>query len=171
MRPAGVCAAPGRGLCQPVVAPLSRHMMTAGIIAQRLWLSVLPMASFLDIDDGDSQDRSHQEVQQADPEGFAWWFDTPHLVVIPGDAMLLQLASCVAETVRSILTRHHGETVMLVGNDSVNRVQWLLSLDPPLSRLLHRRQEPRGINLMTDHNADGGPGLSLNDASHVQSLR
>ena len=152
-------------------SPLSRCVATAGIIAQPLSLAVVPMPSFLDINYGDWQGRSYQEVQQADPEGFARWFDAPHLALIPGGETLLQLAGRVAETMRTIVARHRGETVLLVGHDSVNRVLLLLALDLPLSRLWHLRQDPCAINLVTHHNGDGWRVLSVNEASHLQSLR
>lgn len=152
-------------------SPLSRCMSTAGIIAQPLSLTVAPMPSFLDINYGDWQGRSYQEVQQADPEGFARWFDAPHLAVIPGGETLLQLAVRVAETMHSIVVRHRGETVLLVGHDSVNRVLLLLALDLPLSRLWHLRQDPCAINLVTYHDGDGWRVLSLNEASHLRSLK
>src|SRR5271163_3028096 len=79
-------------------SPLSRCMTTAGIIAQPLSLAVTPLPSFLDIDYGEWQGRSYKEVEQADPERFARWFDTPHLAVIPGGETLLELAGRVAET-------------------------------------------------------------------------
>jgi probable phosphoglycerate mutase len=152
-------------------SPLSRCMTTARMIAQPLSLAVVPMPSFLDIDYGDWQGRSYQEVQQADPKGFARWFDAPHLALIPGGETLLQLAGRVAETMRTIVARHRGETVLLVGHDSVNRVLLLLALDLPLSRLWHLRQEPCAINLVTYHDGDGWRVLSVNEASHLQSLR
>jgi probable phosphoglycerate mutase len=152
-------------------SPLSRCMTTAGIITQPLSLAVVPMPSFLDINYGDWQGRSYQEVQQADPEGFARWFDAPHLALIPGGETLLQLAGRIAETMRTIVARHRGERVLLVGHDSVNRVLLLLALDLPLSRLWHLRQDPCAINHVTYHDGDGWRVLSVNEASHLQSLR
>jgi len=152
-------------------SPLSRCMTTAAIIAQSLSLAVVPMPSFLDINYGNWQGRTYQEVQQADPEGFFRWFDAPHLAVIPGGETLLQLAGRVAVTMHTLVARHRGETVLLVGHDSVNRVLLLLALDLPLSRLWHLRQDPCAINLVTYHDADGWRVLSMNEASHLQSLR
>jgi len=152
-------------------SPLSRCMTTARIIAQPRSLAVVPMPSFLDINYGDWQGRSYRDVQQADPEGFARWFDAPQLAAIPGGETLLQLAGRVAETMRAIITRHRGETVLLVGHDSVNRVLLLLALDLPLSRLWHLRQDPCAINLVTHHDGNGWRVLSVNEASHLHALR
>jgi len=152
-------------------SPLSRCMTTAGIIAQRLSLVVVPMPSFVDIDYGDWQGRSYQDVQRADPEGFARWFDAPQLAVVPGGETLLQLAGRVTESMHTIVARHRGETVLLVGHDSVNRVLLLLALDLPLSRLWHLHQDPCAINLVTYHDDTRWRVLSMNEASHLRSSR
>lgn len=151
-------------------SPFSRRMTTARIIARPQSLSVVPMGNLLDINYDDWQGRSYQEVQQADPEGTRW-FNAPHLAVIPGGETLLHLAGRVAETTQSIVTRHRGETVLLGGHGSVNRVLLLHALDLPLSRLWHLHQEPCAINVVTCHDSDGWRVLSLNAALHLQSLR
>ena len=160
-------------LQRPVAAyasPLSRCMTTAEIIALPRSLAVTPMPTFLDIDYGDWQGRSYQEVQQANPEGFACWFDTPHLAIIPGGETLLQLAGRVAETMRDIVTRHRGDTVLLVGHDTVNRVLLMLALDLPLSRFWHLRQDPCAVNIVT-HDEGGWRVVSMNEASHLQNAK
>jgi broad specificity phosphatase PhoE len=149
-------------------SPLSRCMTTAGIIVQPLSLTITPMPSFLDIDYGDWQGRLYQEVKQADPEGFACWFGTPHLAIIPGGETLLQLAGRVAETMRGIVARHCGETVLLVGHDTVNRILLLFALDLPLSRFWHLRQDPCAVNIVT-HDEGGWRVVSMNEASHLRA--
>jgi phosphoserine phosphatase len=152
-------------------SPLSRCMMTAEILASSWSLVVTSMPSFLDIDYGEWQGRLHLEANQADSEGFARWFNTPHLAVIPGGETMLQLAARVAETMTIILAKHRGETVLLVGHDSVNRVMLLLALDLPLSRFWHLRQDPCAVSLITHDDARGWRVASMNEASHLRSLR
>lgn len=144
-------------------------MTTAGIIVQPLSLTITPMPSFLDINYGDWQGRLYQEVKKADPEGFACWFDTPHLAIIPGGETLLLLAGRVAETMRDIVARHRGETVLLVGHDTVNRILLLLALDLPLSRFWHLRQDPCAVNIVT-HDEGGWRAVSMNEASHLRAM-
>jgi len=160
-------------LPHPIAAyasPLSRCMTTAEIIVQPLSLTVTPMPSFLDINYGDWQGRSYQEVQQEDPEGFARWFDTPQLAIIPGGETLLQLAGRVAATMRGIVAKHSGETLLLVGHDTVNRVLLLLALDLPLSRFWHLRQDPCAVNIVT-YDEGGWRVVSMNEASHLQAVQ
>ncbi|HTW68764.1 MAG TPA: histidine phosphatase family protein [Acetobacteraceae bacterium] len=152
-------------------SPLSRCMKTAEIIASPWSRAITPMPSFLDIDYGDWQGRPYHEVQQADPARFARWFDTPHLAVMPGGETLLGLAARVAETMRAILANHRGDTVLLVGHDTVNRVLLLLALDLPLSRFWHLRQDPCAVNVVAYDEARGWRVESMNEASHLRRLR
>lgn len=152
-------------------SPLSRRMMTAEIVASSWSLAVTPMPSFVDIDYGDWQGRPCREVNQADPASFARWFDAPHLAAIPGGETMLQLAARVAETMRALLAKHHGETVLLVGHDSVNRVMLLLALDLPLSRFWQLRQHPCAVNLVAHNDDRGWRVVSMNEASHLRSRR
>lgn len=158
-------------LPQPAAAyasPLSRCMMTAEIILQPGSLTVTPMPSFLDINYGNWQGHLYQQVEQTDPDGFAQWFAAPHLAVIPGGETLLQLAARVAETMRVIIARHRGATVLLVGHDTVNRVMLLLALDLPLSRFWHLRQDPCAVNVVTHDDASGWRVASMNEALHLR---
>lgn len=164
-----IAASPGPAAVY--ASPLSRCVTTAEIIASPWSLAVTPMPSFIDIDYGDWQGRLHEDVQQADPEGFARWFTAPHLAVIPGGETLFGLAARVAVTMRTILAEHRGGTVVLVGHDTVNRVMLLLALDLPLSRFWHLRQDPCAVNLVTHDEAAGWHVASVNEALHLCSLR
>ena len=162
----------GRAL-RPTAAyasPLSRCITTAEVIVQPDPIEVTPMSSFVDIDYGDWQGRTYEEVQQSDPQRFAEWFQAPHLAVIPGGEMLLGVAERVAETTRTIAARHPGETVLLVGHDSVNRVLLLLALDMPMSRFWHLRQDPCAVNLVTRDDTHGWRVASMNETGHLRSL-
>ena len=152
-------------------SPLSRCMTTAEIIASPWSLAVTPLASFIDIDYGDWQGRLYQEVQKADPEGFTRWFNAPHLGVIPGGESLRELAARVAVTMSIMLAQHQGETVLLVGHDTVNRVMLLLALDLPLSRFWHLRQDPCAVSIVTYEEATEWRVVSLNEGLHLHSLR
>jgi probable phosphoglycerate mutase len=132
---------------------------------------ITPIRSFIDIDYGDWQGKTYEEVQRSDPGGFALWIQTPHLAVIPGGETLPGVAARIAVTMRTIAARHRGETVLLVGHDSVNRVLLLLALDLPLSRFWHLRQDPCAINLVTCDDVRGWNVASMNETGHLRALR
>jgi len=67
---------------------------------------------------------------------------------------------------RDVIRRHLGDTVVLVGHDSVNRVILLHALDLPLSRYWRLGQAPCAINEL-DFSGDGFVVVSLNETSHL----
>ena len=152
-------------------SPLLRCMMTAEIIAQPLSLAVASIPSFLDIDYGEWQGRSYQEVEQADPERFACWFEPPHLAIIPGGETLLELARRVAETMRSIVAKHCGETVLLVGRRYRQPRDVIARARPAVVAGLAPAAGPLRGNLVTHDRVGGWRVDSMNEASHLQSLQ
>jgi phosphoserine phosphatase len=150
-------------------SPLSRCVHTGEILARPYGLTTSPLAGFADIDYGMWQGRSYDEVQAAEPAAFASWHRTPHLAAIPGGESLHEVATRVAAVMCTILVQHRGETVFLVGHDSVNRVFLLLTLELPLSRFWHLHQDPCAINVL-DHDEDSGwTVLSMNETAHLAS--
>jgi len=57
----------------------------------------------------------------------------------------------------------------MVGHDSVNRVLFLFTLDLPLSRYWHLRQDPCGINELILDNGSFVVG-SINQTQHLSGL-
>jgi broad specificity phosphatase PhoE len=99
-----------------------------------------------DIDYGAWQFRTYAEVRDETPDLFTAWFATPHLVRFPDGESLQDLVARAANALRFVLMRHPGETVVLVGHDSVNRAFLLQLLDMPLSSYWRLAQHPCCIN-------------------------
>lgn len=148
-------------------SPLSRCMRTADIVAEPFGITAITLPEFTDMDYGAWQGLTYQDVQQDQPELFARWFSTPHLADIPGGETLYQAAQRVAAALRFIMDRHAGETVLLVGHDSVNRLLLLFLLDLPLSRFWHLRQDPCALNVMEHENAKGWTIHGINQTTHL----
>jgi broad specificity phosphatase PhoE len=77
--------------------------------------------------------------------------------------------SRVTAALRDILQHHPDQTVVMVGHDSVNRVLLLFTLDLPLSRYWHLRQDPCGINELILDNGSFVVG-SINQTQHLSGL-
>jgi broad specificity phosphatase PhoE len=69
-------------------SPLQRASVTAGAIATRQKLDVNTVANLTDIDFGDWQGLSLQEVSQKFPELYRDWLDTPEQVKMPNGESL-----------------------------------------------------------------------------------
>ena len=151
-------------------SPLSRCMRTGEIIAQPYAIAVAPLLEFIDIDYGDWQGKTFEDVRSTTPAAFSDWLRIPHLTAIPHGEALAGVAARITHVMRDMLSRHRGETVLLVGHDSVNRVFLLLALELPLSRFWHLHQDPCAVNRLTYGNS-GWVAKSINQTAHLASLR
>jgi phosphoserine phosphatase len=110
-------------------SPLSRCVETASAIAKACSLEAQTLNELVDIDYGAWQSCSYAELKQADPNLYSGWFFTPHLVRFPNGESLQDLVARAADALRIVLKRHPGETVILVGYDSMNRALLIQLLD------------------------------------------
>jgi phosphoserine phosphatase len=149
-------------------SPLTRAMRTGEIIAQPHAIPVSPLPEFVDIDYGDWQGSTFDHVRSAAPAAFADWLHRPHFAAIPNGESLSDVSARVTRVMQEILTRHPGETVLVVGHDSVNRVFLLLALELSLSRYWRIHQDPCCINML---NYDDGSwtARSINETAHLVS--
>jgi probable phosphoglycerate mutase len=66
-----------------------------------------------------------------------------------------------------IVSQHLGQTVLLVGHDSVNRIFLLLALELPLSRYWLLRQSPCGVSVLEHSGMSGWVVASVNETAHL----
>jgi broad specificity phosphatase PhoE len=159
-------------LCRPVAiysSPLSRAVKTAEAIGRHVDLDLEIHPGLIDIDYGDWQALTPDEVRSQWPEMIDAWYNTPHLAFIPGGETLGELRVRAMRTVNDLAARHAGQTIVLVGHTVINRVILLGVLGLGNERFWHLRQEPCAINLFE---VDGGDYtlVSLNDTCHLSKL-
>jgi phosphoserine phosphatase len=127
-------------------SPLGRCVATGAAIAVACGIDAEVCDNLNDIDYGAWQFVTFDEAKRDNPTLFAAWFATPHLVRFPNGESLQDLVARTADVLRFILTRHPGETVVLVGHDSVNRALLLELLDQPLAAYWRLDQQPCCLN-------------------------
>jgi phosphoserine phosphatase len=147
-------------------SPLSRAMRTGEIIAQPHAIAVSPLTDFVDIDYGEWQGRTFDEVRSAAPAAFSDWRRRPHLAAIPNGETLADVGARVTRVMREVLTRHPGETVLVVGHDSVNRVFLLLALGISFSQYWGIHQDTCGVNMLT-YDGNSWTVGSINETAHL----
>jgi probable phosphoglycerate mutase len=151
-------------------SPLSRCRTTAEAIGRPFGLSPTPVPGLVDIDYGDWQGLTPDEVGRKWPELLDTWYRAPDWAAIPGGESLQDVLARAVMALRDVIGRHPGETVVLVGHDSVNRVILLHALDLPLSRYRRLGQDPCAINEI-DFSACGFTVRSANDTYHLKEQR
>ncbi len=156
---------------QPVAvysSPLARAVKTAEAIAGRLGLLVQIHAGIADIDYGQWQGLTPDEVEERWPEIHHAWYTAPHTVRIPGGETLDEIRVRAMEAVNEIAAQHVGQTAALVSHTVVNRVILLAALGLGNDRFWRLRQDTCAVNVFE---VDGGEFtlVSLNDTCHLRS--
>jgi phosphoserine phosphatase len=129
-------------------SPMARCVATGQEIAVASRVTSEPLEALNDLDYGQWQWRTCDEVRAEWPELFSAWHTTPHLVRFPKGDSLQDLVARTANALRFVLERHTSETeaAVIVGHDSVNRALLLQLLDQPLSAYGRIAQAPCAIN-------------------------
>jgi broad specificity phosphatase PhoE len=148
-------------------SPLSRAVVTAEAIAGRFGLSVQVHPGLADIDYGEWQGLTPDEAGARWPEILNAWQNAPHTARIPGGETLDDLRARAMAAVNELVTRHAGQTIVLVGHTVVNRIILLGVLGLGNNRFWRLRQDTCAVNVFE---AEGGDFtlVSLNDTCHLR---
>jgi phosphoserine phosphatase len=145
---------------------LQRCVVTGAKIGEAVDVKAVVLDGLMDLDYGTWQMRAQVEVKAEAPEAFRLWHEAPHLVRFPNGESLQDLVSRTSDALRTVLARHAGQTVVMVGHDSVNRALLLQLLDQPLSAYWKLAQDPCCLN---EVDVDGAEIAvrRINDTSHL----
>lgn len=157
---------------KPVAAyssPLSRAVKTAEAIAKHFDLGVQIHPGLADIDYGDWQGLSPNEVRERWAEMLDKWYNAPHLAIIPNGETLVELRVRAMKTVNELAARHAGETILLLGHTVINRIVLLGVLGLGNERFWRIKQDTCAINLFDAEDGDYTL-VSLNDTCHLDSI-
>lgn len=145
---------------------LQRCVVTGAAIAAACGVESRPLDGLMDIDYGGWQMRAMRDVQGEEPELYRLWREAPHRMRFPAGESLQDLVARTAEAMRQVIDRHAGQTVVLVGHDSVNRALLLQLLDQPLSAYWRLAQDPCGLNEV-DIDGSSARVRRINDTAHL----
>ncbi len=149
-------------------SPLSRALNTAEAIGGPFDLEVRREPALIDIDYGEWQRLSPEEVRQLWPAELDAWYNAPEQARIPGGESLVDVRKRAMDSVHRLLARHSGETILLVGHTVVNRVILLAVLGLGNDRFWRLRQEPCAINVF-ESEGDDFTLVTLNDTCHLRA--
>ncbi|MDQ1092264.1 broad specificity phosphatase PhoE [Xanthomonas sacchari] len=127
-------------------SPLSRCVRTGDAIAQATGVPAKVLDDLSDIDYGQWQGLTHDEVAARWPDLARTWFAMPDLALIPEGETLADVLVRAMKVLHRVLQDHSGQTVVLVGHDSINRVLLLQCLGLPLAHYWRIKQEPCCVN-------------------------
>jgi len=108
---------------------LQRAHETALIVAERHNCSVQADSRLREINFGRWEGRTHQEIENQEPQALAAWHDDPMNASPPGGETLAQVAERVAPVLEELSYRHSGQTALVAGHGAALRLLLCLTLD------------------------------------------
>ena len=141
-------------------SPLKRALKTAEIVAGYHKLNVEIAPALIDLNFGEWQGLTTQQVEAKYKSLYAQWLENPQLVNIPGGESLDDMSQRVAKVVSDIIAKYKG-TVMLVSHRVVNKVLICALLGLDNSHFWDVKQDVCGITtfsyedgrfILTEHN-------------------
>jgi len=129
-------------------SPLQRALRTAEVIGEHNQLEVAVAPGLTDIDYGEWQGLSHQEVRERYKELYAGWVKHPEQVRMPAGERLDDVRHRALAVVDDVIDRHEG-IVILVSHRVVNKVLICALLGLDNSRFWNIRQDISGITGFT----------------------
>jgi broad specificity phosphatase PhoE len=150
-------------------SPLRRALSTAEIIAANFALKVQPMPGLIDIDYGEWQGLSTEEVVARDGCLYSQWIECPHEAEFPGGESFIEVRDRVASVVDDLIQQHPKETVVLVSHKVICQILILSLLGLDSSHFWQVTQDVCAMNLFE---VRGGvaSALFLNDTCHLESM-
>ncbi len=142
-------------------SPLQRCRDTAGQIGAACGLQGVALDALTDLNYGEWQWKTDDEVRARWPQLLELWLHQPQLVRFPKGESLQDLTARVADVLRLVLERHAQETVVLVGHDSGLRAMLLQLLDHPLSGYWQLAHSPGSLS-EAELSPSGGRVIRLN---------
>ena len=149
--------------------PLSRTMRTAEAVGMCCNLPVSVEQRLVDIDYGEWQGLTPDEVRERWPEELSAWYNAPHLACIPNGETLENLRIRAMSAVNDLVARHLDQTIVLVSHTVVNRIILLGVLELGNERFWRLRQDTCAINVFEVENGVFTL-VTMNDTGHLRSI-
>jgi phosphoserine phosphatase len=138
-------------------------------IAKHFDLPVQVHPNLADIDYGDWQGLSPDEVRARWADALDNWYNAPHLANIPNGETLADLRERAMKTVHELAARHADETIVLLGHTVINRIILLGVLGLSNDHFWRINQDTCAINVFEMGKGDYTL-VSLNDTCHLDNI-
>jgi broad specificity phosphatase PhoE len=149
-------------------SPLTRAVQTALPIAAQSGLSIKTLPDFIDLDYGEWQGHTVEEVKMRWHETYFLWQRAPHTVRIPGGETLEELRERGMTALYKLVQLHKGETIVIVGHQDLNRAILISLLNLGLNHFWSIQQNNCAINRIVSANGDDRVNvISINETAHL----
>jgi len=151
-------------------SPLKRAVETASPLAMQNGISVTVLEGLNDVDCGDWEGQSVQDVREKYSDLYRIWEETPQRLTLPGGESLATLRKRSYRAFRRIVFSMDDNAVAIVSHRIVLKVLILAVLGVPNSRFWQIRQDNGAISLIQfPLIAPKGVIVYMNDTSHLRT--
>lgn len=143
-------------------SPSARTSATAAPLAAAHRLDPILDEDLREIDFGELEGRSYEEIRTAYPDLYRSWMETPTRVRFPGGESYAQLRARALAAMQAIHRRHQGEVAAIVSHGGVLRAMLADCLAMPDEALFRLEQSYGGLSVIDWH--DGTPVVRVVNA-------
>ncbi|HUG67421.1 MAG TPA: histidine phosphatase family protein [Pirellulaceae bacterium] len=148
-------------------SPLIRARQTAKIIAEPHGLEVQLVSAIEEVDVGQWEGRSWQEISQTEPEPFRQFVADSANHGYRGGENMTQVLNRSAPVLDALMQQHLGAAITVIAHNVVNRVYVASLLGIPISRAREINQDNCGVNVIRFRRHETKV-LTLNAAFHLR---
>jgi broad specificity phosphatase PhoE len=121
---------------------------TARLIGARLDLEPRIHAGLTEIDFGELEGRTYDEIAASEPELYRLWMERPTTVRFPGGESYAELSARVRDVLAEIRREHGGSVVAVVAHGGAIRAMLALALGLRDDEVFKIRQDYGGVSIV-----------------------
>jgi broad specificity phosphatase PhoE len=150
-------------------SPLVRAVQTATPLASRCGLPIMLREGLAELDYGDWDGRSAEDVDRAHHDEYVRWSSDPAWNAPTGGETATALAHRVTSVIEEIRARHAGGDVLVVSHKASIRVLLCALLGVDVGRFRYRFGCPVGSVSIIEFGAHGPLAAAVADRSHLDA--
>jgi alpha-ribazole phosphatase/probable phosphoglycerate mutase len=129
-------------------SPRRRAIETGEAIATNHRLDVITVHDFRELDFGDFEGRTYDDIAATHPELYRQWMETPTEVRFPNGESFAQMRVRVLRAYGGLLARHEHQTIGIVAHGGVIRIILADALGVPDANIFRIAQRYGALNLI-----------------------
>ncbi|MEW6182785.1 MAG: alpha-ribazole phosphatase [Bacillota bacterium] len=149
---------------------LCRALDSARIIARPHGGRVKTLSALREIDFGEWEGLTRDEIKARFPEVSKQWWTRPYSTRLPGGETLSEVAARAVGALKQIAASHKDEQVVVVSHGGVIRASIGHFIRMDLNQYWRLRQDNAALNVLEFFEEDKAQLILFNDTSHLKNL-
>jgi broad specificity phosphatase PhoE len=150
-------------------SPLLRAVQTAEQIAHLQQLAVQPVPALREVDVGNWEGRSWEEIARTEPATYRQFLDDAERFGYPGGENMLEVLARIAPQMEQLMRGHLGQRIVIVGHNVTHRVFVAHVLGVPLRLARRVTHHNCGVSIV-EYRAGHTRLVTLNTNFHLGEL-